>query len=665
MSIFSELDQACAHAIRTLTLDAVQTANSGHPGMPLGMADVAYVLYSKFLTYDPSAPKWFNRDRFVVSAGHGSMLPYSLLYLTGQPDMTLDQLKRFRQLGSITPGHPENHITRGVEVTTGPLGSGTANSVGMALAEAWLAARYNKDGHALIDHYTYAIVSDGDLQEGVSHEAASLAGHLGLGKLIWFYDDNAISIDGPTSLSYSDHVPMRFKAYGWHTLTVDAHDMPAIEQAIREARFITDRPTIISCKSVIGKGLPKQGTHKAHSDAPGWEDVKAAKRAYGADPDKTFFVPDDVLTRWRAIGAAGHAAHRAWAEAFLTFKKAIPEAAAALEEVISGYLPADWAVSVPDFAPGDKPVSTRVASGQVIEALVAKVPALLGGSADLTPSNNTLPKDAESLKKGAYGGRYVRYGIREHGMAGIMNGMALHGGVIPYGGTFFCFSDFMRPAVRLAALSEAHTIFVFTHDSIGLGEDGPTHQPIEQLASLRAMPGLTTIRPADANETAEAWKVAVEAHGPVALVLSRQNLPVLPRSDGLRRGAYAIADAPDPQVILIGSGSEVSLCLDAAKVLSERGLRVRVVSMPSWSLFDKQSDVYKSELLPLLTPKVVVEAGVSQGWHKYTGPLALTICIDGQFGASAPLKDVYPSYGFTVDNVVRQAMTVHQAIRSA
>ncbi len=658
MATYSDLDQACANAIRTLTLDAVQTANSGHPGMPLGMADVAYVLYSKFLRYDPASPGWFDRDRFVVSAGHGSMLPYALLYLTGSPHLPLSEIKRFRQLHSLTPGHPENHLTPGIEVTTGPLGSGTANSVGMAIAEAWLATRFNREGHQIIDHYTYAIVSDGDLQEGVSHEAASLAGHLGLGKLIWFYDDNQISIDGPTSLSYSDHVPMRFKAYGWHALTVDAHDMRAVEQAIREARLIKDRPTLISCKSVIGKGLPKQGTSKAHSDAPGWEDVKAAKAAYGADPEKTFFVPDAVLARWREIGARGAAASNAWAAGIARYKAAHADLAEQLERAIRGQLPPGWAGVLPEFKPGDKAIATRAASGAVLDALVPAIPELLGGSADLTPSNNTLPKDAASLAKGDFKGRYVRYGVREHGMAGVMNGMALHGGVIPYGGTFFCFSDFMRPAVRLAALSGAHSIFVFTHDSIGLGEDGPTHQPVEQLASLRAMPGLTVIRPADANETAEAWQAALEARGPVALVLSRQPLPILPRGGKLKYGAYAIADAPDPDVILIGSGSEVSLCLDAARALTGHGVRARVVSAPSWTLFDAQSARYQSDLLPMLTPKVVVEAGVSQGWHRYTGPLAAFVTIDNQFGASGPLKDVYPAYGFTVDNIVDNALAL-------
>jgi transketolase len=659
MSLYTALDQASAHAIRTLTLDAVQTANSGHPGMPLGMADVTYVLFSKFLNYDPLDTHWFNRDRFVVSAGHGSMLPYALLYLLGEKHMTLDQLKRFRQLNSITPGHPENHFTPGIEVTTGPLGSGTANAVGMALAEAWLAARFNREGHTLVDHYTYAIVSDGDLQEGVSHEAASLAGHLGLGKLIWLYDDNQISIDGPTSLSYSDHVPMRFKAYGWHTVTVDAHDMAAVEAAIREARFIKDRPSLISCKSIIGKGLPKQGTHKAHSDAPGWDDIKAAKTSYGVDPEKVFEIAADVLARWREIGAAGGAANTAWQAALKAFDAAHPDLADDLADAMHGhYYPAGWESSLPVFNTADKPIATRAASGAVIDAIVPKLPALLGGSADLTPSNNTMPKGAESIARGKFDARYVRYGIREHGMAGVMNGMALHGGVVPYGGTFFCFSDFMRPAVRLAALSDAHTIFVFTHDSIGLGEDGPTHQPIEQLASLRAMPNLITIRPADANETAIAWEVAVETKGPVALVLSRQALPILPRSEGLKHGAYAIHDVADPKVILLASGSEVSLCLEAAKQLADKGVAARVVSMPSWELFDRQPEDYRRALLPLLTPKVVVEAGVSQGWHKYTGPIARFVTIDDRFGASAPIKDVYPAYGFTAANVVQQAMNL-------
>jgi transketolase len=660
MTTYTSFDQRCANIIRTLTLDAVQTANSGHPGMPLGMADVAYVLYSKFYRFNPAQPKWFNRDRFVVSAGHGSMLPYALLFLTGSASMTLDQLKRFRQWDSLTPGHPENHITPGIEVTTGPLGSGTANSVGMALAEQWLAAKFNRDNLGVIDHFTYAIVSDGDLQEGISHEAASLAGHLGLGKLIWFYDDNSITIDGPTSLSYSDNVPMRFEAYGWHTITIDAHNMAEVEAAIREAQAVTDKPSIISCKSVIGKGMPtRQGTHKAHSDAPGWDEIKAAKVALGFDPEQTFEVPDDVLQAWRSMGQKGAEAQAEWEASMARYSAAEPTCASELNDAIVGKLPAGWSDALPTFNPADKPLSTRVASGNVIDAIVSKVPTLLGGSADLTPSNNTMPKGAASLAKGAYGGGYVRYGIREHGMAGIMNGMALHGGVRPYGGTFFCFSDFMRPAIRLAALSEVPTIFVFTHDSIGLGEDGPTHQPVEQLASLRAMPQLLTIRPADANETAAAWKIAIEhTHGPVALVLSRQNLPILPRQAGVEHGAYIVNEPDAPQVILVASGSEVSLALDSAKALAENGVGARVVSMPSWELFDAQSDDYKASVLPMDMPKVVIEAGVSQGWHKYTGPLVRFVTLDGRFGASAPIKDVYPKLGFNVEHVVSEAMAL-------
>ncbi|PJF47971.1 MAG: transketolase [Chloroflexi bacterium] len=658
MSNYTSFDQACANVIRTLTLDAVQTANSGHPGMPLGMADVAYVLYAKFMRFNPRNPKWFNRDRFIVSAGHGSMLPYAILHLTGYEAMTLDEIKRFRQYGSITPGHPENHLTPGIEVTTGPLGSGTANSVGMALAEAWLAAKYNRDGFNVIDHYTYAIVSDGDLMEGVSHEAASLAGHLGLGKLIWFYDDNAITIDGPTALTYSDDVPKRFEAYGWHTITIDAHNMAEVEAAIHEARAVTDRPTLISCKSIIGKGMPhRQGTREAHSDAPGWEEVRAAKLAYGADPDKTFHIPDDVLRAWRAIGERAAQAEAEWQATFEAYRRAHPDCARELEEAMAGRLPKGWAEAMPNFDPSAKPMATRAASGAVINAIISKLPTLLGGSADLTPSNNTLPKDAASLRKGDFSGRYIHYGVREHAMAGIMNGMALHGAVIPYGGTFFCFSDFMRPAIRLAALSHAHVIFVFTHDSIGLGEDGPTHQPIEQLASLRAMPNLLTLRPADANETVAAWKVAIEwKHGPVALLLTRQAVPILPKPSGFERGAYVVHDVADPQIALVASGSEVSLALDAAKALAEQGVRARVVSFPSWELFDRQDDAYRQSVLPFDLPKVVVEAGVSQGWERYTGPIVRFVALDNRFGASAPFKDVYRQLGFTVERVVEEAM---------
>jgi len=588
------------------------------------------------------------------------MLPYAILHLTGYPAMTLDQLKRFRQYGSITPGHPENHLTPGIEVTTGPLGSGTANSVGAALAEAWLAARYNRHGFNIVDHYTYAIVSDGDLMEGISHEAASLAGHLGLGKLVWFYDDNAITIDGPTSLTYSDDVPRRFEAYGWHTITIDAHNMAEVEAAIHEAHAVTDKPTLICCKSIIGKGMPhRQGTREAHSDAPGWDEVRAAKIAYGADPDKTFYIPDDVLHAWRAIGERAAQAEQEWQSRFDEYCRAHPDCARELQDAIEGRLPDGWADALPAFDPAAKPMATRAASGAVLDALAGKLPTLLGGSADLTPSNNTLPRGAASLKKGDFSGRYIRYGVREHGMAGIMNGMALHGAIIPYGGTFFCFSDFMRPAIRLAALSEAHVIFVFTHDSIGLGEDGPTHQPVEHLASLRAMPQLLTLRPADANETAAAWKVAIEwQHGPVALLLSRQALPVLPRREGFERGAYIMHDANDPHLALVASGSEVSLALDSAQALAEKGLRARVVSFPSWELFDRQSQDYRHAVLPFDLPKVVIEAGVSQGWERYTGPLVRFVTLDNRFGASAPYKDLYKHLGFTVERVVEEAMAL-------
>lgn len=658
MSNYSALDRACANAIRTLTLDAIQKAESGHPGMPMGMADVALVLYKSFMRFNPREPWWFNRDRFIVSAGHGSMLPYSLLYLTGSPTLGIDDLKQFRQLDSKTPGHPENHVTPGIEVTTGPLGAGTANSVGMAMAEAWMAAKYNRDGLNVVDHHTYAIVSDGDLQEGVSHEAASLAGHLGLGKLVWFYDDNNISIDGPTSLSYSDNVPQRFAAYGWHTQVIDGHDMDAIDAAIRNAHAATDQPSIICCKTIIGKGMPnRQGTQKAHSDAPGEAEIRLAKTALGADPDQHFYVPDEVLAAWRSIGSNAAKADKAWELVVAAHRAAHPELAEEFRTTRKGILPAGWEAALPTFNPADKAIATRAASGNVINAIIGKVPALIGGSADLTPSNNTQPKDAASFKKGDFNGRYIRFGIREHGMGGIMNGMALHGGVIPYGGTFFTFSDYMRPTLRLAAISGAHSIFVFTHDSIGVGEDGPTHQPVEQLASLRAIPHLLTIRPADANETAVAWQVAITHKGPVALLLTRQALPILPRSDGLLRGAYVMQEAEAAQIQLVASGSEVSLALESAKALAANGIRARVVSMPSWSLFDQQEADYRASVIKPDLPSVVIEAGVAQGWHKYVGLNARFVTVE-TFGASAPYKDVFKHYGLTVEHVCAQAMSL-------
>jgi len=656
MSQFTDFDRACANAIRVLTLDAIQKAKSGHPGMPLGMADVAWVLFSRHFRFNAQDTHWFDRDRLIISAGHGSMLAYSLLYLLGESAMTIEQLQRFRQVGSLTPGHPENHITAGVEVTTGPLGAGTGNSVGMALAEAWLAARYNREGLPVVNHTTYAIVSDGDLQEGVSHEAAGLAGHLGLGKLVWFYDDNAISIDGPTSLSYSDDVPLRFEAYGWHVQSIDGHDMDAIAEAIDAAREVADRPSIICCKTVIGKGMPtRQGTRLAHSDEPGEEEVRGAKVSYGYDPEKHFSVPPEVLEAWRAIGTRGAERQLEWEKRLAAYAAAHPELAHEFAGVVTGSLPEDWESALPTFDPAGKAIATRAASGAVLDAIVGKMPALLGGSADLTPSNNTLPKGAESLKRGDFTGRYIRYGIREHGMGGIMNGMALHGGVIPYGGTFFTFSDYARPALRLAALSGAHSIFVFTHDGIGVGEDGPTHQPVEQLAACRAIPGLSVIRPADANETALAWKMALEADGPTALILSRQALPILPRNEGALKGAYVVQEVEDAQVLLVGTGSEVSLALEAAARLAEQGVRARVVSMPSWDVFDRQDKDYREAIFPILLPKVVIEAGVRQGWDAYTGPLARFVTQE-RFGLSGPYKDVYKAFNFTVERVVEEAL---------
>ena len=661
---YTDLDQRSANAIRVLTLDAVQKAKSGHPGLPLGMADLAYVLWTRFLHHNPIDPHWFNRDRFVLSAGHGSMLLYSLLHLTGY-DLPLDQLKLFRQWDSITPGHPEHGVTPGVETTTGPLGQGLANAVGMAIAEEWLGARYNRPGFDVVSHYTYVIVSDGDLEEGISHEAASLAGHLGLGKLIYFYDDNHISIDGPTSLSYSDDVEKRFEGYHWHVQRVDASDIDDFIAAIEAAQAVTDQPSIIICKTIIGYGMPNlQGTQKAHSDAPGDEEVKLAKENLGWPSDKFFYVPDDIYANYHKAIDRGKQAQDEWNDLYARYAAANPDAAAELQMIIDGKLPDGWEAALDKLSfPADKPLATRAASGSAIDALIPVLPMLLGGSADLTPSNNTKPKGSEDFSRDNHGARYLRYGIREHAMCSIMNGLSLHG-IIPYGGTFLTFSDYAKNAVRLAALADRQVVFVFTHDSIGLGEDGPTHQPVEHFPGLRAIPGLNFIRPADATETEEAWRVAInDRDDPTILALSRQALPILDRTkfapaSGLQKGAYVLSDPIDgnPQVILLATGSEVQLIVEAQKQLAERGVRARLVSFPSWNLFEAQPREYRDSVLPpAITARVSIEAAVTMGWERFVGDKGAMIGVN-RFGGSAPYKDVLTHYGITAEKVVEAAL---------
>lgn len=660
---FDALDELCANVIRGLAMDGVQKADSGHPGMPMGMATVAHVLWTRFLRHNPADEHWFNRDRFVLSAGHGSMLLYSLLHLTGYP-LSLDDLKAFRQLASKTPGHPEYSHTPGVETTSGPLGQGFATGVGMALAAAFLAANYNRLGFDLVDHYTYAIVSDGDLEEGISHEAASLAGHLGLGKLIYLYDDNNISIDGPTSLSYSDNVPMRFEAYGWHVQTVNAYDMPAIAQAIEAAQAVANRPSLIVCKSHIGYGSPnKQDTSEAHGSPLGADEVRLTKQALGLPADQDFWVPDEVYARYHSAVEAGKQLEDAWLEQVRRYGEADAEAGKAFELVLKRELPAGWDAQMPVWKPGDK-LATRAASGKVLDAIAPRIPTLIGGSADLTPSNNTKFKGSQDIKPGDFSGRYIRFGIREHAMGAMLNGMAVHGGVHSYGGTFLVFSDYMRGAVRLSAIMHAPVIFVWTHDSVGVGEDGPTHQPIEHFAALRAIPGLTVIRPGDANETAAAWRYALtHRNEPVALLLSRQNITVMAgteQHDRLAKGGYVLADAEDgqPEVILIGTGSEVNVAMAARDQLAGQGIQARVVSMPSWELFDAQDEAYRESVLPsAVAARVSVEAGVTFGWERYVGDRGAMVGIN-RFGESGKGPQVMAYLGITPENVVKQALRV-------
>jgi transketolase len=657
-----ELETLCVNTIRALAMDAVQKANSGHPGMPMGMADAAFVLWTRFLRHNPRNPKWPNRDRFVLSAGHGSMLLYSLLHLTGY-DLPLEELIRFRQWESKTPGHPEYGPTPGVETTTGPLGQGFANGVGMALAERLLAARFNRPGYDIVDHFTYAIVSDGDLMEGISHEAAALAGHLGLGKIIYLYDDNRISIDGPTSLSYSDDVAMRFAGYHWHVQRVNGHDREAVADAIRAAQRETKRPSLIICRTHIGYGSPnKQDTSEAHGSPLGPEEVRLTKRALGWPEDAEFLVPDEARAVYGRAIEEGAQREQGWRDLFARYRAAYPDLAAEFERALAGELPAGWEDSLPVFKAGEKDIATRAASGKVLDALVPVIPELVGGSADLTPSNNTRAKGVTDVKPHDFSGRYIRFGVREHGMGGILNGLALHGGIIPFGGTFMVFSDYMRPSVRLAAIMQTKVVFVFTHDSIFVGEDGPTHEPVEHLAALRAIPGLVVIRPADANETVEAWKVALTRSGPTALALSRQNLPILDRSQlapasELAKGGYVLADADggQPDVILIATGSEVAVALEARQMLAAEGIGARVVNLPSWELFEAQPQAYREAVLPpAITRRVGIEAAVRLGWDRYIGPQGVFIGLD-RYGASAPYKVLAEKFGFTAANVAAAA----------
>ncbi len=673
------LDTLSINTIRFLSVDAIQKANSGHPGLPLGAAPMAYGLWTRFLKHNPADPKWFDRDRFVLSGGHGSMLLYSLLHLTGYA-LTMDDLQSFRQWNSLTPGHPESHLTAGVETTTGPLGQGISNAVGMAVAEAYLAARYNRPGHEVVNHHTYVIASDGDLMEGVSSEACSIAGHLGLGKLIVLYDDNKISLAGTTSLDFTEDVGLRFAAYGWHVQHVaDGNDLDAIQRALSIARIATYQPSLIAVRTIIGYGAPhKQNTYEVHGSPLGPDEVLAAKKFLGWPTEPAFLLPGEALEHFRQALSAGAEAQAAWEARLAAYAQDYPELAAELKRRAAGELPSDWDADLPAFPADPKGQATRKAGQKVINALGKRLPELMGGSADLDPSTFTNLEgqgDFESVTTtsiGAQGtngepwgpaGRNLHFGVREHGMGAIVNGLATHGGYIPYGSTFLIFSDYMRPAVRLSAIMHCGCVWVYTHDGIGLGEDGPTHQAVEHYAALRAIPNLLFIRPCDANEVAWAWRVAIEnRHRPTVLALTRQNVPTLDRSafapaEGLRRGAYVLNPrVTDPQLILMATGSEVQHIVAAEKTLAERGLRVRLVSMPCWELFDEQTAEYQESVLPAaVTARLAVETGVSLGWHRWVGPRGALITLD-HYGASAPYQRIMKEFGFTAENVVTEAL---------
>jgi transketolase len=675
------LDQTCINTIRFLSADAVQKANSGHPGLPMGAAALAYVLWTQDLKHNPRNPRWPDRDRFVLSAGHGSMLLYSLLHLTGY-DLALEELMNFRQWGSRTPGHPESHLTPGVETTTGPLGQGLANAVGLAAAEAHLAARYNRPGHEVVNHYTYVIAGDGDFMEGVTAEACSLAGHLRLGKLIVLYDDNRISLSGTTSLAFTEDVGLRFAAYGWHIQRVsDGNNLEAVAAALKAARGVTDQPSLIIARTHIGLGAPhKQDTFEAHGSPLGEEELQAAKANLGWPLEPKFLIPPEAQAHFREAVQRGDAWEAEWQKKLAAYAQAFPDLAAELRRRLAGEAPADGLAALPVFAADPKGLATRKASETVLQALAPRWPELVGGSADLNPSTFTWLKGAGDFEspsasadhvQGAVGGgwgyegRNLHFGVREHAMGSIVNGLAVHGGFIPYGSTFLVFSDYMRPAIRLSVIMQIGSIWVYTHDSIGVGEDGPTHQPVEHFAALRAIPGALFIRPADANETVWAWRVAMEnRHRPTILALTRQNVPTLDRAvyasaEGLRQGAYVLNPGPDqPNVILIASGSEVQLIVAAEKQLAQRGLKVRLVSMPSWELFAAQPPQYQESVLPkAVTARVAVEAGVSQGWHRWVGPAGAVVALD-RFGASAPAPRLFQEFGLTPERVVEKALQV-------
>jgi transketolase len=677
----ADLDRLAINTIRFLAADAVQAANSGHPGLPMGAAAVAYVLWTRHLKHDPSDPRWPDRDRFVLSAGHGSMLLYALLHLTGY-DLSLDDIKRFRQWNSRTPGHPEAHLTPGVEATTGPLGQGLANAVGFAIAEAHLAARFNRPGHTVVDHMTYVLASDGDLMEGVGAEACSLAGHLRLGKIVVLYDDNRISLAGTTDLAFSEDVGARFQSYGWHVAAVDdGNDIDAVDHAIARARSVTDRPSLLRIRTCIGYGAPtKENTFEAHGSPLGPDELRASKERLGWPIEPAFHVPPEALAQLRAAQAQGRERHQRWEAALTRYADAHPELAAELRRRLAAKLPPDWETALPTFPADAKGVATRKAGESVLQALAARLPELVGGSADLNPSTLTWIKNAgdfeapEASHEGAqgrvggpwgYDGRNIHFGVREHAMGSAVNGLALHGGFIPYGSTFLVFSDYMRPAIRLSALSELGALWIFTHDGIGLGEDGPTHQPIEHYAALRAIPGLLFIRPCDANETVEAWRVAItNRHRPTCLALTRQNVPTFDRSrlapaTQLARGAYVLnPDVTTPDVLLLATGSEVQYIVAAADTLATRGVAVRLVSMPCWKLFEEQPATYRDGVLPPdVTARVAVETGTSFGWHRWVGPRGRILGVD-RFGASAPGGEVTKRLGFTSEHVVAAVLEV-------
>ena len=676
----TDLDHLSINTLRFLSADAIQKANSGHPGLPMGAAAMAYVLWTRFLRHNPASPRWADHDRFVLSAGHGSMLLYSLLHLTGCASLPLEEIMNFRQWGSRTPGHPESHLTAGVETTTGPLGQGLSNAVGMAIAEAHLAARFNRPGHEIVNHHTYALAGDGDLMEGVASEACSLAGHLRLGKLIALYDDNRISLAGTTSLTFTEDVALRFGAYGWHVQRVsDGNDLDAVERALKTAQGVTDQPSLILVRTIIGYGAPhKQNTFEVHGSPLGPDELKAAKEKLGWPAEPAFLIPDEALKNFREALERGKKWEGEWNKRLDAYAKAFPDLAAEFKRWMAGELPSGWDAGLPTFPADPKGLATRKASEAVMQALAARLPELMGGSADLNPSTFTVLKgygDFQSTDASAHGaqgtsggpwgydGRNVHFGVREHAMGAAVNGLALHGGVIPYGSTFLIFSDYMRPAVRLSAIMKIGSVWVYTHDSVGLGEDGPTHQAVEHYAALRAIPGLLFIRPCDANETVWAWKVAIQnRHRPTALALTRQNVPTLDRShlapaDGLLKGAYVLnPQVQNPDIILMATGSEVQHIIAAEKTLAEKSVKVRLVSMPCWELFEEQAAEYRESVLPTpVTPRLAVEAGVSLGWHKWVGEKGTMVTLD-RYGGSAPGGVLMKQFGFTAENVTGAAL---------